>query len=215
MGSLAVLSDEQPLAEDSWDERAERGPQVFRRLPGLLKRAGVGFDHLNLLAVGRGPGSYSGLRVALTTAQALALPSRTPVFAVSSGEALALEVLETDPARPVAIVGDARRESLWLGVFDRDGCDVRTVVPWTVLKPADLGDLVPAPCRMISPDAEKLSPLIAAHLRSGISWRAGDRFPRALWVGRLAGRRQRADRPSDPLTPIYMHPPVLKPAPDA
>ena len=98
-----------------------RGQQTFPVLRELLQSTGVAAGRVELYAAGLGPGVFSGLRIALAAARAMALPGGTAVRGVSSGEALALEQFEQGVRPPLAVVGDARRERLWLALFDWDG----------------------------------------------------------------------------------------------
>ena len=117
-GSVALLSGHEVLAEETWDEKDFRGQHVFRVLPGMLRNASVTLEAIDLFAVGRGPGSYSGMRVAITAAQSFALPGRKTVYTVSSGEALAQEIADRETVSSIAIVGDARRGTVWFGLFE-------------------------------------------------------------------------------------------------
>ena len=68
-GSIALLRDGKPADERSWLEKSARAQHIFHELPGLLAAGGVAAADLGGFLVGRGPGSYSGLRVAITAAR--------------------------------------------------------------------------------------------------------------------------------------------------
>jgi tRNA threonylcarbamoyladenosine biosynthesis protein TsaB len=90
----------------------------------LLDRASISFEQIDLFAVDAGPGSFSGLRVGLTTVKAWAEVWRRPVAAVSGLEAMATQVSRlAAPDSLVAAVMDARRGQVFGGVFrsPRDG----------------------------------------------------------------------------------------------
>ncbi len=77
-----------------WDgevvgERASRPVAVLEDVDALLRRGGVRSSQLEGLAVGTGPGSFTGLRMGLATARALALALELPAAGVSTLEALA------------------------------------------------------------------------------------------------------------------------------
>lgn len=72
--------------------RHEGGESLLAFLSTLLRRAGVDGSELDLLVVGIGPGSYTGIRVALGLAQGLATAWRRPLLGASAAEALALQV---------------------------------------------------------------------------------------------------------------------------
>ena len=70
-------------------ERASRAVRILEDVDGLLAEAGVERDAIQGIAVGTGPGSYTGLRMGLVTARALALALGIPVAGVSTLAALA------------------------------------------------------------------------------------------------------------------------------
>ena len=214
-GSAALLSDREILAEETWDEKNYRGQHVFRILPDMLRKASVSLESVDVFAVGRGPGSYSGMRVAITAAQAFALPGRKTVYTVSSGEALAQEMFvagrgEAGSPRPadattIAIVGDARRGTIWFGVFETGIQGMTQVKPWTVLAPDKLTAELPPGTLVVSPDWQKLSPILKG---LNLKCLAQDHFPKARIVGQLALRKLELGVPSEALVPIYTQPAV-------
>lgn len=208
--SVAVFEDERVVAEKHWSERSARSQHLFHSLPALLSEAGVGADRVDTFIVGRGPGSYSGLRIAITTARALALPGQRTVFALSSGEALAFETAEREQAQTIAVVGDARRHMLWVGVFRAHGLQLEALKPWTVIPVADLPAALREPCVVVTPDWHKLEAVAQATPVPGVRWIPETRAPSARSVGRLGLLKLGAKQPSEPLTPIYTHPPVAK-----
>jgi tRNA threonylcarbamoyladenosine biosynthesis protein TsaB len=106
--------------------RGGRPRHVARLLPlcaELLERAGIGFADLDRLAVGVGPGTFTGLRIGVATARALAQASATPLVGVSTLESLAVGAL-SDPAADeidaVAAVLDGRRGEVFAAVWPRE-----------------------------------------------------------------------------------------------
>ena len=76
---VTLLRDGRVLARRTWAALMFHHTRLFDLLPEVLAEAGVKPDQIVLFAVGRGPGSFSGTRVALTTAQAFAMPGGQPV----------------------------------------------------------------------------------------------------------------------------------------
>ena len=94
-----------------------RGDHAARLLPLLedaLAAAGVGWDAVERIAVGVGPGGFTGLRIGVATARALAQGRGLPLVPVSSLEALASGV---GSSAAVAAVLDARRGEAFAGVW--------------------------------------------------------------------------------------------------
>lgn len=118
----------------------------------LLAEAGIAKSQLDAIAVGRGPGAFTGVRLGISLAQGIALALDRPIVPVSTLAALAmragvLAALAADgrhPASlPVLAAIDARMSELYVGHFDlRDGdaialSEEALAVPDTVALPAD------------------------------------------------------------------------------
>lgn len=194
-GSVALLKDGVLLTEKTWIGENVRHGSLFEKLELLLTEAGASYSDISLYAVGRGPGSFSGMRMAFAAAQALALPGKTEVRAVSSGAALALAAVRETGAERIAVVGDARRGQFWYGQFVREGDGIRQTQEWGLIPYAGLK--VTAGTSVISPEAERLIPFFP---EIGAS-----RFPLARNVAELAAGKAA----SEPPEPLYLHPPVF------
>ena len=194
-GSVALLKDGELLAEQSWIADRVRHNTIFQTLEELIEEANVSYSELSLYAVGRGPGSFSGMRMSFAIAQALALPSKTEVRAVSSGAALALAAAR-DGAERIAVVGDARRGQVWIGMFQcLENGALELSKPWKLIPYGEVN--VPEGTIVVSPEAERLT---------GIFPNIGNPvFPHAKEVAKLAERQTKPE----PLEPLYMHPPVF------
>lgn len=205
-GSLALLRGADLAGAAQWDEPQARHSTCFPILRDLLHENAVRPSDIDMIAVGRGPGSFSGMRLALTAASALALPHGKPIHAVSSGEALAFRIAEGRASCEVAVVGDARRGKVWCGLFGWDGRQMAPIQPWQLLAPEALDLTLPGDCVKVSPHWSRLRELGA--VREGHGWIGRDEFPDARHVATLAAGRLAAGVPSEPLEPLYMHPPV-------
>lgn len=204
-GSLALLRAGQPLAAVVWRDAAPRRRGAPAKLEALLREAGVAPADLGGFAVGRGPGNYSGLRIALTLAQTMALPSGLPVIAVSSGAALARAEFRATRAERVTVYGDARRGQIWHATFARGTESAAAAgAAWALASAEDFAHGPPPAARAVSSDAARLAVGYAAR-RPDVEWEGADRFPLAADVGALAWERRQRGEPSDPLTPLYLH----------
>ena len=207
-GSLAMLKGSEVIAEQVWHEKTVRHQHLFKALPVLLNQAGVRIEQVDLFAAGRGPGNYSGLRVAITTARVLALPGNKQVFTVASGEALAAEILADRSPSSLAIIGDARRDNLWYALFEKRADGVFQKQPWSLARLEDLGRALPPGCLAASPHYERLQSGLPWSELSHVEWIREDRCPAARRVGQRALQKLELGLPSEELNPIYMHPAV-------
>ncbi len=204
-GGVAVCDGRgQTVAGESWVESRARHQQVFHALPRLLEQAGLTWDAIDRFLIGRGPGSYSGLRVASLTARALALPSRTPVYAVSSAEALAARLMRDEPLDRWYVAGDARRGHLWYGCVeqqeDRSGPRSFHLLPVEELSASPLAGIPVAtshPDRLAAIFREQR--VDAGHLREA--------YPQPADLVSLLDSRPDGSM-NEPLLPLYLHPPV-------
>jgi tRNA threonylcarbamoyladenosine biosynthesis protein TsaB len=124
---IAVVDDDRVLAEARHDT-AGRGADLLVAIDRLCREAGVAPGELDAIAVGAGPGSFTGLRIGMATAKGIAFAANRPLWAVSSLAALADDAqreLATGPqvagaGEVVCAALDARRGELFAGCF-RDG----------------------------------------------------------------------------------------------
>jgi tRNA threonylcarbamoyladenosine biosynthesis protein TsaB len=112
-----------------------RGDHAVRLLPLLeqaLAEGGAGWEDVERIVVGVGPGGFTGLRIGIATARALAQGRGLPLVPVSSLAALAAGAAPG----PVAAVIDARRGEVFAGAWDGD----RELLPPAALAPAELAE---------------------------------------------------------------------------
>ena len=102
-------------------ERPAHARELLARVEEAAEAAG-GWGAVAAIAVGIGPGSYTGLRIGIATARGLAQALGTPLVPVSSLEALAGGVREpADDEGPVLAVLDARRKQVFAALYRSDG----------------------------------------------------------------------------------------------
>jgi tRNA threonylcarbamoyladenosine biosynthesis protein TsaB len=111
--AVAVWAPDGPAVERRDDPAAGERPTHAARLLVLVEEvldaAGTSWDAVERLAVGVGPGGFTGLRIGIATARALAQGRGLPLVGVSSLEALAAGAADEADGRPVVAAIDARR----------------------------------------------------------------------------------------------------------
>ena len=119
--SAAVLLPDGELVEElppaaRLAERPAHATELMPAIDEVMTRAGIGFDDLDAIAVGVGPGTFTGLRIGVATARSLAKASGLPVRGVSSLAVLAAGM--SDGLRLPLI--DAKRGEVYAALFESD-----------------------------------------------------------------------------------------------
>ena len=188
-GSVALLEKGAVLALAEHEANADYSSWLLPSVAAVLKRTGYAMPEVAGYAAAAGPGSFTGVRVGLTTVKAWAEVHRKPVAAVSRLEAIA----EQAPAgaRRVAAFVDARRGQVFGAVYKRDRGGVLS----------KLGDeMVIAPGKFVE-EAQRLGG------EEGICWLSPDAslmLDEAAWKARQA-KGERIEAIAATLAPMIGH----------
>ena len=111
----------------------------------LLKQADVKLSDLDGLVFGRGPGSFTGVRIGVGVAQGLAFSADLPVVGVSTLQTMAQQAYEKYQQTEVIAAIDARMSEVYAGYFKLNDCGVMAaVLEETVLPPAEIAEYLKA-----------------------------------------------------------------------
>jgi tRNA threonylcarbamoyladenosine biosynthesis protein TsaB len=206
-GAVALLRDEKPLAEEFFD-RSTPGQNLFDATAKVLAGNHLAVKDLGLIAIGLGPGSFTGVRSGIAAAKGLALPGKLPVTGASSFDALALTALPKMPrdCPQMCVLGDARRDEVYFALYDREG---RCVKDCRITTLEAIADEIHNPIWFVSPEIERFKSDIASLFGGFASICQTPLFPSAAALGWLAVQRFHADadRGDEHLEPIYLRVP--------
>lgn len=185
--------------------RPAHSEELLPAIEGAVEALG-GWREVDLVGVGVGPGTYTGLRIAIATASGLRLAGVAEVVGVPTLEALARSIADFDSG-PVAVpVLDAKRGELFFGAWDTAGVEIH---PASVGSPADLVGLVPRlPGRAVvaGPGAVRFrSELASGGLEPVAEGDPSNRLEGSA-ICEVAGRRSEQGR-QDRIEPIYLRAP--------
>jgi len=185
VGSIALAVDERVQEREIATPR-EQTQRLLPLVDELLREAGLTVARLDAVVFGRGPGSFTGLRIAAAVAQGLAMSASLPVLPVSSLGAIAQRGLDTARAERSLVCVDARMGEVYWGAFEaREGLarrlgEERLTAPGNVDTPA--GGAWTALGSGFRAHAEALAHVLgrAAAVVTDIEPRARDLLPQAL-----------------------------------
>jgi tRNA threonylcarbamoyl adenosine modification protein YeaZ len=186
------------LAERVTVDARAHAEQLTPSLRACLAEAGVGIADLSAVVAGLGPGPFTGLRVGLMTAAALADATGRPGYGVCSLDAIAAAHPERED---LLVAGDARRKEVYWARYRHGG---RIGEP-AVSKPAELvtepgGGLVGGTPAMAGAGARLYADIL------GLPLLAGD-YPGVAGLAACAAGRVLNRAPGEALTPLYLRRP--------
>ncbi|UBX48508.1 tRNA (adenosine(37)-N6)-threonylcarbamoyltransferase complex dimerization subunit type 1 TsaB [Providencia alcalifaciens] len=117
--SVALLCDGEIISRFAISPR-EHTQKVLPMVEEVLTQAGIKLNQLDALAFGRGPGSFTGVRIGVGIAQGLALGADLPMVGVSSLMTLAQGVYRTTNSSRVLVAIDARMSEIYCAQYQRD-----------------------------------------------------------------------------------------------
>jgi tRNA threonylcarbamoyladenosine biosynthesis protein TsaB len=175
---------------------------------GLLAEAAIAASDLDLIAATEGPGSFTGVRIAIAAARGFALATGAHLWGTDSLTVMAKAALESGRAgdgKPFAVAVDARGERLYFGLYDAAG---RKLAGPLLIQAGEAAALLPGElAAAVGNGAGHLAE--AAMLRGHrVEAKLADLQPNAAALAELA---LEADETLPTLRPLYLRPPDAKP----
>lgn len=206
-GSVALQDGHRLVAETLLNIKAVHSERLLVQVQQVLQAGNLALDELDLIAVVRGPGSFTGLRIGLATAKGLAQAARLPLIGISSLQLLAMNL----PLCPVPICAllDARKKEVYTGFYHWDGGLPVPTGPELVLPPAEALGRIEGEVALVGDAVELYRPLITEILgERGKVPALCHHQPRASAAATLAALLFRPGMQLDPaqLGPVYIRP---------
>lgn len=199
------MDGDRVLAASSYLELRAHAERLFAAIDEACRAAGISKHDIDAIACDVGPGSFTGVRVAVAAAHGIALALGRPTASVTSLEAMAAAA--GDGASVVAAL-DAFKEELYLGSFGIEGGIARPAGP----AHASSRDAA----RAFLAEQRAAGRLLLGSVLDGLGIEPSIRsdatdLPDAAWIARVAQRRGIQPGASPTLEPVYVRPPDAKP----
>ena len=115
VATAAVISDGKLIAESILNHKKTHSEKIMPMIDSVLKDAEIGINDIDLFAVANGPGSFTGLRIGVSTVKALAHAADKPIVGISTLEAMAYNLFDVDGL--ISPIMDARRSQVYNAVY--------------------------------------------------------------------------------------------------
>ncbi len=133
--SVALSEKDQLIGQKESEEQRSHASMLTLLIDEMMKEAGIGFPMLDAVAVSKGPGSYTGLRIGVSAAKGICFAHDLPLIGINTLEALASGILEKEKSKLeylgfgnedyVCPLIDARRMEVYTAIYNSTGREVK------------------------------------------------------------------------------------------
>ncbi len=199
-GGAALLDGDRVVGQYLLDVRATHSERLMVAVDRILGDAGWTPRDLDGLAVAVGPGSFTGLRIGISTVKGLALALDVPIAAVPTLDAMAASL--PFAGLPVCPVLDARKREVYAAFFRWDGTAMRRESEYLAVAPAELARRLVEPTVLLGGAA---GAIVSPHARLAPPTHQFP-FPACVGVLGLACFRAGKTVTAADLVPLYLRP---------
>ncbi len=211
--SLALVQEDEILAELTWRCGQNHTTQLLPHLAHLLNQTKLSLQSTTGIIVARGPGSFNGLRVGISTAKGLAFSLGIPIVSISSLEVEAYQHAET--GLPICPIFNAGRGEIATAIYQAKHNEWRQLIAEHITTVETLCSQIITKTIFCS----EFIPFIATQLTKQLKQKAiipppAARLRRASFLAELGLKRLKAGDYDNPATlqPLYLRrPPITKP----
>jgi tRNA threonylcarbamoyl adenosine modification protein YeaZ len=188
-------------------ERMARGhaEALMPMVAEVMNESGTGFAELDVIAATTGPGSFTGVRIAISAGRALALVTRAKLFGIDSLTVMARQAHDAAGGAPFAIAADARRGMVYFGLYDEAA---RKLDGPRLIAPDDAATLLPNALKAAFGSGANLVAEAAGKRGLAIEAALPELEPSAIDLAALAAE---SGETVPVLRPLYLRPPDAKP----
>jgi tRNA threonylcarbamoyladenosine biosynthesis protein TsaB len=206
-GSIALVTERQCLGEYTLCSKQTHSRRLLVGIEWLLGEVGFDWKKIGGVAVSLGPGSFTGLRIGLSTAKGLAMATGIPLLGVAALDGLAAQLAHA--ASLICSVLDARKQEVYTAFYRSGPAGVERVSDYMVLPPATLAAMISEPVLLVGDGAFAYEELFRERLGDALVIAPGEiYFPRAAAIGQLAFSKWQRQEFLEPASavPLYIRP---------
>ena len=125
VASVALIEDDQLIAEYTTGNKLTHSQTLLPMLDEVIKRTSFEIEDIDAVAVAKGPGSFTGLRIGAATAKGLGLALDKPIIPVPTVDGLAYQLFGTSMI--ICPMMDARRKQVYTGFYRFEGSEMKVL----------------------------------------------------------------------------------------
>jgi len=115
IGSIGLLVNQEPIAEHTLDITQTHSSRLMPAIKTVLEWGNLNIRDIDAFAVATGPGSFTGIRIAVATAKSICYAIKKPILAISTLEAIAYNLRYVNQL--ICPILDARRDQVYTAIF--------------------------------------------------------------------------------------------------
>ncbi|MCK5759973.1 MAG: tRNA (adenosine(37)-N6)-threonylcarbamoyltransferase complex dimerization subunit type 1 TsaB [Candidatus Delongbacteria bacterium] len=172
--SVALLKDEELLQEINDKTPYSHNKKLFKNIDSILKSNKVEIKDINLLAIGSGPGSFTGLRVGMSAMKGISLATKIKLLPVRSIDAVGLAGLEQFQSNKITVLLDGKQKDMFKADYELSNENLKIILDIAIKSYDELQELNNISLGNISKDIIKIKDYY------------DEFFPRAYYIGKIA-----------------------------
>ena len=205
-GSVAVVDDNKGLiGEIKVDVKIAHSERLMSSVEWLLRASCISIEEIDALAVSIGPGSFTGLRIGLSTAKGLSYATNKPIVPVPTIDAFAASLPFC--SHLICPMLDARKNEVYAGLYKWEGTLFRKLLPATAINPGELLEQIRGPVVLMGDATVTYKQHITHILKTNAIFAPPSKMsPSASTVAEMAIEKINQGIITDPisLTPFYI-----------
>ena len=210
VAGIAFLEDERERFSHAFHHRMDLSQRLLPALQWLLRGAGLGLEDVNALAVGLGPGSFTGVRIGVTTAKVLAQVTGLPLVGIGTLEVMAGALAPCRGALVCPCI-EARKHEVSTALYRMGPDGPEEMLPARALPAGEMAAQLAAtaePVMLCGTGAVRYRATFESALGEHLRYARGHDFPNPVVLAHLGHRRLQEGRQDDPLAlvPLYARP---------
>jgi tRNA threonylcarbamoyladenosine biosynthesis protein TsaB len=202
--SLAISDGTKVIRSRNFAATKILSNSIIPRINSLLKSSGLNIGDIDCFVVGLGPGSFTSLRVGLSTIKAFALTKNKKVIGIPSMDTIAMNVKDDSQ---ICVINDARREMVYACVYEKSGSDIKRTGEYMLASINDVLDNIKGKAIFVGDAIELYKKEIERSNKSESLMPIAKSYPCAKNLALLGIERYKAEKfdDIDKLIPLYLY----------